>query len=107
MFKSGLESVVSDAEAAELISAGACILDVRTRLETRKGTVPGAKAISLFGLKRHLDELPRDRTILTYCATGGRAGKAKQILEAAGFKAANGGGYARILKISEGLIAPL
>lgn len=107
MFKSGLESIVPEAEAAELISHGACILDVRTRLETRKGTVPGAKAIPFFSLKRHLGELPRDRTILTYCATGGRAGKAKEILAAAGFKAANGGGYARILKISEDLIAPL
>jgi rhodanese-related sulfurtransferase len=52
-------------------------------------------------LKSRLKELPRDRTIVTYCGTGGRAAKAKEILEANGFKAVNGGGYKAILKILE------
>jgi rhodanese-related sulfurtransferase len=38
---------------------------------------------------------------VTYCGTGERAGKAKDILEAHGFHAVNGGSYAGILKILE------
>ena len=52
-------------------------------------------------LGRHLDELPRDRTIVTYCKTGGRAGKARDILDKNGFTAINGGSYDTVLKIVE------
>jgi rhodanese-related sulfurtransferase len=86
-------------EVAKLLKKGAFLVDVRTKLELKRGVAPGATHISLFTLKRRLDELPRDRKIVLYCGTGGRAGKAKQILEAAGFKAFNGGGYKDILKI--------
>ena len=86
-------------EVAKLLKKGAFLVDVRTKIEARMGIAPGATHISLFTIKRHLDELPRDRDIVLYCGTGGRAAKAKQILEAAGFKAFNGGGYKDILKI--------
>lgn len=102
---SGSESVISPEEVAKLIMKGAFILDVRTMFETKKGIAPGATAIPLIRLKRHLDELPRDTTIVTYCGTGERAGKAKDILEAGGFNAVNGGGYQGILKIFEDQIA--
>ena len=49
---------------------------------------------------RLLGELPRDRTIVTYCMTGGRAGKARDILERNGFKVVNGGGYETVRKIA-------
>lgn len=68
-------------------------------METRKGVAPGAVGIPLIRLKRHLDELPKNKNIVTYCGTGERAGKARDILEAAGFKAFNGGAYEEILKI--------
>ena len=68
-------------------------------MEAKKGVAPGATSIPLLRLKRHLDELPRNKVIVTYCGTGERAGKAKDILEAAGFRAVNGGGYAGIVKI--------
>ena len=96
-----LKSKLPPEEVAKLIKQGAFLVDVRTKLETRRGIAPGATHVSLFTLKRHLDELPRDRNIVLYCGTGGRAGKAKQILDAAGFKAFNGGGYQTILKILE------
>ena len=63
------------------------------------GMAPGATNISLFTLKRRLHELPRDRNIVLYCHSGAAAGKAKQILDALGFKAFNGGGYKDVLKI--------
>ena len=63
--------------------------------------LPARQIFRSLRLKRHLDELPRDRNIVLYCGTGGRAGKAKEVLDAAGFKAFNGGGYKTILKILE------
>ena len=84
-------------EVSKLIAKGAFILDVRTVMEARKGIAASAKNIPLLRLKRHLDELPRDRTIVTYCGTGERAGKARDMLATAGFQAVNGGSYARIV----------
>lgn len=86
---------------AKLIRNGAFVLDVRSNLEGKMSMAPGATNIPLLKLKNHLDELPRDRTIVTYCGTGARAGKAKEFLEANGFKAANGGSYKAIRKILE------
>ncbi len=74
---------------------------MRTGLEAKKGTAPGATNIDLLVLNRHLAELPRDRTIVTYCKTGGRAGKARDILDRNGFTVINGGGYEAVAKIAE------
>ena len=95
----GATSVKPAEEIAGLIRNGAFILDVRTVFEARKGIAPGARNVPLLRLKRHLDELPHGKTIVTYCGTGERAGKAKDILESAGFEAVNGGSYTGILKI--------
>jgi len=97
---SGATSARPAKEIAELLEKGAFLLDVRTMIEARKGMAPAATNIPLLRLKRHLAELPRYRTIVTYCGTGERAGKAKDILEAAGFKGVNGGSYAEILEIA-------
>lgn len=97
---SGTSSIRPDNEVAKLISNGAYILDVRTAFEAKKWLAPGATNISLFQLNGRLGELPRDRTIVTYCKTGGRAGKARDILERNGFKVVNGGGYETIRKIA-------
>ena len=95
----GATSVRPVEEVAALIKKGAFILDVRTMFEVKKGMAPGAKSIPLLRLKRHLKELPKNRTIVTYCGTGERAGKARDILEANGFQAVNAGGYAGMLKL--------
>jgi len=96
---SGATSVRPAKEITDLIRNGAFVLDVRTKIEARKGIAPGATNIPLLRLKRHLDELPHNRAIVTYCGTGERAGKAKDILKAGGFHSVNAGSYAGILKI--------
>lgn len=96
---SGAKSVRPPKEIAKLIRQGAFLLDVRTKIEARKDMAPGATNIPLLRLKRHLDDLPRNKTIVTYCGTGERAGKAKDILETNGFNVVNGGSYSEILKI--------
>jgi rhodanese-related sulfurtransferase len=92
-------SKLAPEEVAKLLRRGALLLDVRSRIEAKVGVVPGATSIPLGTLKRRIDELPRDRSIVTFCGTGARAGKAKEILDAEGFQAFNGGAYKNVLKI--------
>lgn len=94
-------AVSSPAEVARVIGEGAFVLDVCRTTEVEKGIAPGAKNIPLSELKHHLNELPHDKIIVSYCVRGGRAGKATATLESNGFKAINGGGYNGILKILE------
>jgi phage shock protein E len=89
-------------EVAKMLNKGAFLVDVRTKLEAKRSPAPGAMNISLFTLKRHLEELPREKDLVLFCGTGARAGKAKEILDAQGFKAFNGGGYKAIMKIVDG-----
>ena len=70
---SGTQSISPEREVAEAIRNGALILDVRLALEAKKAMVLGAKNLDMLVLKRHLDELPRDKTIVTYCSR--RAGR--------------------------------
>lgn len=99
MLHKNIKSIKSPEEISELIKSGAIILDVRSNLESRRGTAEGAVNIPFLKLKSKLDKLPKDKTIIVYCGTGGRADKALNILQKAGFNAVNGGGYKGILKI--------
>ncbi len=98
------------AEIADALARGALPLDVRMYVETRKKgaeLVPGAKNVPLLRLTRMLDELPRDRTIVTFCVSGKRAGKAADMLNARGFKALSGGGIANVRAILKGVESSL
>jgi rhodanese-related sulfurtransferase len=59
-------------EVAKLLKAGAFLVDVRPKIQAKMGMAPGATSISIFTLKRRLDELPRNRKILLYCHSGAR-----------------------------------
>lgn len=62
-------------------------LDVRSLQEVdQKGMLQGALHIPLDGLEERLDELPRDREIITYCENGIRAEMAYRTLKDKGFK---------------------
>ena len=56
---SGSDSMAPAKEISELLRSGAFLLDVRSKLEAKKGMAPGATSVPLLRLKRHLDELPR------------------------------------------------
>jgi len=86
-------------EVAKWIKKGAVLIDVRSKLEVRKNPVPGAINIPLVKLDDELSTLPRKKAFVTFCLRGGRAERAKNMLEANGRKAINGGGYKSILKI--------
>jgi len=88
-------------EVAKWIKKGAVLIDVRTRVEAKKNPVPGATNIPLLKLEGALSELPRNKTFVTFCLRGGRAERARILLEANGLKAINGSGYRNVLKILE------
>lgn len=62
------------------------ILDVRTRGEHEVGKIPGAVQLHGGRLLWNLDELPRDRPIVTYCQSGARSAVAASALRAAGYE---------------------
>jgi NADPH-dependent 2,4-dienoyl-CoA reductase/sulfur reductase-like enzyme/rhodanese-related sulfurtransferase len=94
---SGFSPVVTAGQLrAELASVTPpLVLDVRTVAEWHKEHLRGAVHIPVDDLRRRLDELPRDRRIVTYCRTGFRAHLALRILKERGFPAAVNvtGGY--------------
>lgn len=74
------------------------LLDVREPGETSAGYVKGAELLpynsGVFG--REHASIPKDRPVLIYCASGGRAGRAAQILATEGWKdilVLSSGGY--------------
>lgn len=61
------------------------LLDVRKKDEVQQGMLPGAQHIYLGHLEKHLDELPPDKRIVTFCGSGQRAIIAASLLKRAGF----------------------
>ena len=78
----------------------ALLIDVRTQSEWDQGHVDGAWRVQVDEIDKRISEIKSkagknlDRPIVLYCRSGGRAGRAKQILLRAGFKnVVNAGGY--------------
>lgn len=65
------------------------IVDVRQPVETRSGSVPGAVLIPLTEFGRRMEELPRDRPILTICRSSHRSPIAARRLKQAGYEVTN------------------
>lgn len=64
---------------------GAQLLDVRTPEEWAQGHLPKARHRFAPELLDHLDDLDRDRPVITYCNSGYRANLAASLLQARGF----------------------
>lgn len=83
-------------EALELAAedGDVILLDTRTAGEHARGGIEGALHIPVDELREHLDELPRDKRLLVFCASGLRSYVACRILSQHGFACANvSGGY--------------
>ncbi len=91
--------IIDTARARELVAAGALVIDVREQSEWDGGHLAQARLFPAGTIGEHLAEVAqaaggKDRPIVLYCKTGGRAGRAKQALQAAGFTdVVNGGSY--------------
>jgi NADPH-dependent 2,4-dienoyl-CoA reductase/sulfur reductase-like enzyme/rhodanese-related sulfurtransferase len=62
------------------------LLDVRSQAEHGEIGIEGAKLIPLGMLREKLEELPRDKEIVTFCKISLRGYEAQKILDAAGFE---------------------
>ncbi len=70
------------------------IVDVREDIEVELGKIDGAVHIPVNDLRDRIDELPKDKTIVIYCAVGIRGYIATRILKQHGLDAKNLiGGY--------------
>lgn len=79
---------VDGAEARRLVEVqGALLLDVRTDGEWSSGHVDGATHIPVQDLAARLTEVPADRPVVVYCASGVRSARAVEILRAEGREA--------------------
>jgi len=79
---------VDGAEARRLVAEeGALLLDVRTDGEWQSRHVDGATHIPVQELAARLTEVPTDRKVVVYCASGVRSARAVEMLREAGREA--------------------
>lgn len=77
--------VITWRELAEGNFADKVLLDVRTVEEHALGSIPGAVNIPLDDLRERIDELPKDKEIIIFCAVGLRGYLALRILQGRDF----------------------
>ena len=71
----------------EAVADGALLLDVRSTGEYSGHHLEGAMNIPVSDLEARLAELAdKERTVVVYCASGGRSASAKRLLERHGFQ---------------------
>ena len=81
---SQISSTVSVTQAADLLAAGAFLLDVREPSEWEAGRVDGAVLIPLGQLSARASEVPTDKIVLVICRSGNRSADGRDILKDAG-----------------------
>ena len=84
-------------DTTSLIANGALIIDVRTKGEFASGHKKGAINIPLDALAQKLNTLPKNKAIITCCASGMRSATAKNLLQSNGFtEVYNGGSWSSL-----------
>jgi hydroxyacylglutathione hydrolase len=63
------------------------LVDVRNPVEYtgELGHIPGAQLVVLDTLPTHIDELPKDKTVVFVCLSGGRSSRATHFAKENGF----------------------
>lgn len=67
-------------EAADLIAAGALMVDIREADEWEEVRIPGAEFKPLSEINDWFEDLPRDRTVILQCRSGNRSAMAAAAL---------------------------
>jgi hydroxyacylglutathione hydrolase/adenylyltransferase/sulfurtransferase len=84
-----IEAEVVPERAAELIAAGAVLIDVRRAYEWDAGRIAGARHIEINEVAREAETIPTDRPVVFYCRTGSRSSLAAAAFRDAGWDAYN------------------
>lgn len=72
------------------------LIDVRPESSYKSGHIPTAKSYPSSVIMNRLDEISKDKFLIVYCETGGRAQAVIKNLEKSGYtKMMNWGGYTR------------
>jgi glyoxylase-like metal-dependent hydrolase (beta-lactamase superfamily II)/rhodanese-related sulfurtransferase len=79
------ERLSPERAAEHIASKDAVVVDVRTPGERAAGSIDGSLAIPLSQLRDRLGEIPRERSVLVYCAGGYRSSIAASVLAACDF----------------------
>ena len=73
------------------------LIDVRENVEVARGMIPGAVHIVMNSIPDRLAEIPRDKPVVIYCATGARSyAVAAYLLE---------NGFADVKNLDGGIVA--
>ena len=64
------------------------LLDVRTPREYNNGHLQEARLVDFYqeDFQKEIEKLPKDKSYLVYCHSGGRSGKAVQMMRQMGFE---------------------
>jgi len=83
----------------EKIKNGAVVIDVRTAEEFNDEHFPGAINIPVERILVRKNEIPKDKPVILYCASGARSAYAAHLLKAEGYKdVVNAGGLDDMLE---------
>ena len=94
-----LERFDKNVDFKKLRNEGATVLDVRTVKEFNEGHIENAINIPVEELKDRIAEAKKlKQPILAHCRSGRRSGRATKILNKAGIKTFNAGGYKYLIK---------
>ncbi|MCM2359565.1 MAG: rhodanese-like domain-containing protein [Geobacteraceae bacterium] len=78
---------ITSAQAKPLLDKGSVfLLDVRTPQEYQQARLNGAVLIPIDQVERRLGEIPKNKTILVYCAVGSRSNLVAGFLAEKGFR---------------------
>ncbi|KIC66724.1 rhodanese-like domain-containing protein [Pseudarthrobacter phenanthrenivorans] len=78
---------ISVAQAKELLSSGAMLIDVRSAQEWRTGRAPQAKHVPLDRLQASTAGIQKTRPVIAVCASGVRSASAARLLAGKGYDA--------------------
>jgi CRP-like cAMP-binding protein len=84
LYNQPIQSLISFDEAKNMVSAGACLLDVRLESEYQNSYIDGAISLPLSEIRDQGPKLDRERKYIVYCDTGQRSSTAAFILSEMG-----------------------
>ncbi len=68
VYADGARRVTIDELQAMMKDGSAIVIDVRNQAAYDQGHIPGSRLIPAGEILNHINDLPRDKTIVTYCS---------------------------------------